>query len=539
MQQVLFLTLFVFFLLLIDKYLCQKGFPQQFQATIFVKGVSPVQPQLQGVQYLLYDSVKLRVRVDVQGLRLKQNETYMIKYKPEGAEADSPASQDYVMFNFNPDYPTITKNNCWYRTNPISDIGPFPMSWFNYERTHYEIKTWFQLPPNMIQKGEEWIEELQINATRYDSSEICDLRQSGIGKVPCLSYFETSNQPVKTIEAHIGREHIVKDEYTSKIYLSFIDFIPSESEYLFNLPNQWPSYCGNANAGFRITPIRPFVVTPNGEDYLTISIESPPVHGLGDQIKVEFQLQPSYYYNGTRCTNFNPIIFDRKTWQYPQQVNMSFDTYGCCQYAIRGNGGGYEWQYENSTITVYACDGYAGTACKGKYPYFDDKQYVIIEWQLQQHGSFSSGGRSRDISLTQFSSTEQLKFYLSDYIKKYNQQVNIFDKEYTIVDLCQISIDQSNKLLVENSNEISRVTSRHVWPLNHKLFMGCCIDAHIVSTCYDEYTLNEQKQLEEQYDDNTNYCLITQLGNHPTHVKFVHGTHCLRDEILQRFKQPF
>ncbi len=34
---------------------------------------------------------------------------------------------------------------------------------------------------------------------------------------------------------------------------------------------------------------------------------------------------------------------------------------------------------------------------------FDNRQYVIVDWYLQQHGSFSSGGRSRDISLTQFS----------------------------------------------------------------------------------------------------------------------------------------
>ncbi len=36
---------------------------------------------------------------------------------------------------------------------------------------------------------------------RYDSPEICDLIHSRIGKVPCLSYFETKGRPVKTIEA--------------------------------------------------------------------------------------------------------------------------------------------------------------------------------------------------------------------------------------------------------------------------------------------------------------------------------------------------
>ncbi|CAF4300306.1 unnamed protein product, partial [Rotaria sordida] len=61
------------------------------------------------VQLFLYDSINSRARFDIQGWRAKQNETYMVKYKPEGAEADSPASQGFTMFNFNPDYPELTK----------------------------------------------------------------------------------------------------------------------------------------------------------------------------------------------------------------------------------------------------------------------------------------------------------------------------------------------------------------------------------------------------------------------------------------------
>jgi hypothetical protein len=74
---------------------------------------------------------------------------------------------------------------------------------------------------------------------------------------------------------------------------------------------------------------------------------------------------------------------------------------------------------------------------------FNDKQYVIVDWYLQQHGSFSSGGRSRDISLTQFSSTLQLTDYLFQYIKMNYQHVDITDKQYNVIDLCQISIDDS------------------------------------------------------------------------------------------------
>lgn len=31
---------------------------------------------------------------------------------------------------------------------------------------------------------------------------MCNLKRSGIGLIPCLSYFETSDRPVKTMRAH-------------------------------------------------------------------------------------------------------------------------------------------------------------------------------------------------------------------------------------------------------------------------------------------------------------------------------------------------
>ncbi len=37
--------------------------------------------------------------------------------------------------------------------------------------------------------------------------------------------------------------------YKNTVYQSFTNGIPPEAEHLFDLPNQWPSYCGNANTG--------------------------------------------------------------------------------------------------------------------------------------------------------------------------------------------------------------------------------------------------------------------------------------------------
>ncbi|CAM4947719.1 unnamed protein product [Rotaria socialis] len=306
-----------------------------------------------------------------------QRETYMVQYKPKGAETESPASQGFTMLNFNPDYPEWTKNDCWYRTNPMGDIGPFPFSWFN-QVSDFEIKLWFPLPSNLIKKGEEWIPEIKKNAVvcisnaitaeRYDSPEICNLQRSGIGKVPCLSYFEADDTPVKTITARAAVGSFDTDEYIRTVYLSFTFGIPSQVEPLFNLPDKWPSYCGYANAGFTIDNLHGYVVTPDGGDHFMLKLNGQPVHSLGDQVTVHFKVQPNWYYNGTRCAEFNSIIFDRENWQEPKQVDMSFGDYGCCSYALTAAGGGYEWQYSTSTFAVYACDGQAGYGCTDKEP---------------------------------------------------------------------------------------------------------------------------------------------------------------------------
>ena len=76
-------------ILFINQCLSQTGFPKQFQTTLNITNHNSWPMYANGVQKLLYDGVNLRVRIDVQGWRAQQNETYMIKYKPKDAEADS------------------------------------------------------------------------------------------------------------------------------------------------------------------------------------------------------------------------------------------------------------------------------------------------------------------------------------------------------------------------------------------------------------------------------------------------------------------
>jgi hypothetical protein len=90
------MILSVLLILFINQCLGQTGFPKQFQATLNISNL--VWPtSTQNVQKLLYDYEHLRVRFDIQGWRAKQNETYMIKYKPEGAEADSVRRKELVI----------------------------------------------------------------------------------------------------------------------------------------------------------------------------------------------------------------------------------------------------------------------------------------------------------------------------------------------------------------------------------------------------------------------------------------------------------
>ena len=110
------------------------------------------------------------------------------------------------------------------------------------------------------------------------------------------------------------------------------------------------------------------MVTPEGQDHFTLKLQTPPVHALGDEVTVEFKVSPSWYYNGTRCAKFNPIVFNRSHWQEPKQVDMTFEDYGCCTYVITATGGGYDWQYQSTSFVVYACNGQAGYGCNGTYP---------------------------------------------------------------------------------------------------------------------------------------------------------------------------
>jgi hypothetical protein len=47
----------------------------------------------------------------------------------------------------------------------MGDVGPFPFNWFYDPEIHTQILPWFPLPSNLINKSEEWIPEVHLNAT--------------------------------------------------------------------------------------------------------------------------------------------------------------------------------------------------------------------------------------------------------------------------------------------------------------------------------------------------------------------------------------
>jgi hypothetical protein len=83
MKQIILVILFL------QQCLGQKGFSKQFQATLNISGIAAWDSPALGVKQLLYDYENLRIRFDIHGWRAQQNETFMLKYKSEGAEAGS------------------------------------------------------------------------------------------------------------------------------------------------------------------------------------------------------------------------------------------------------------------------------------------------------------------------------------------------------------------------------------------------------------------------------------------------------------------
>jgi hypothetical protein len=76
-------------ILFVNQCLSQNGFPKQFQAILNISGIGSWDSPFPGVKQFLYDYENLRARFDIQGSRANQNETWMLQYKPKGAEADS------------------------------------------------------------------------------------------------------------------------------------------------------------------------------------------------------------------------------------------------------------------------------------------------------------------------------------------------------------------------------------------------------------------------------------------------------------------
>ncbi len=90
---------FVLLTLFINQCSSQTGFPKQFQTTLNITGLQSYTTL--GIQQLLYDYTNSRVRFDIKGWRLKQNETYMVQYKPKGAEPNTVNKNNAFLYGKN------------------------------------------------------------------------------------------------------------------------------------------------------------------------------------------------------------------------------------------------------------------------------------------------------------------------------------------------------------------------------------------------------------------------------------------------------
>jgi hypothetical protein len=95
---------------------------------------------------------------------------------------------------------------------------------------------------------------------------------------------------------------------------------------------------------------------------LMIALASPPVASLGD-VKVYLSPTPTWYYNCVDCVTFGDLQFNIDNWNVSQPVPMKFRHTGCSQYAVKATGGGYDWTYYDSTVTLYACESTNPVGC--------------------------------------------------------------------------------------------------------------------------------------------------------------------------------
>ena len=170
----------------------------------------------------------------------------------------------------------------------MRDTGPFPSDWFyTRDEVRTQIQPWFPLPANMINKGEEWIPEIQQKATvrsNYPNRTSISTPIFVALRFPRDVQSETIRHrfnPMRELFRNIGstsenvgsscccwrlrcrrvrmcliielqRSILVYssiNRLASTVYISFTQGIPPDAESLFNLPDQWPTYCGNANTG--------------------------------------------------------------------------------------------------------------------------------------------------------------------------------------------------------------------------------------------------------------------------------------------------
>ena len=113
----------------------------------------------------------------------------------------------------------------------------------------------------------------------------------------------------------------------------------------------------------------------------------------------------------------------------------------------------------------------------------------LVHWSSQPHGSFSSLGRWRAVSLTEFSTAEALGDERMQYLAKNDSHriVSATEEKGHVRHLCQFAVEESNRLV-----------------------MGCLIEDDLPEKVF---------------------CLITQLGNRPTRVQFVRRAAALRETL--------
>jgi len=270
---------------------------------------------------------------------------YWLILKPVGADPNSPATKDYVLFTVVNE--TVGKDKieaCSYTT--MFSLGAFPVfpsiifpSLWKHSNT-IQMLSWFLYDDTMNYIGNTTHEGITVD--QWNSTKTCAVFDQEPQSCYSLSVKINDAVPVLQKLSHQKAPDSFEEDWLQiEYWLSYSPIRP-----IINPPSQWLTTCYNSENGFNIDPVHGYVSCPQGNDNFTISLTAPPVSTLGN-VNVQLTILAS---SCTDCITFQTLdhqpltslTFTASNWNTPQRVVIVYLKEGETYFYPSATGGGYE-----------------------------------------------------------------------------------------------------------------------------------------------------------------------------------------------------